>query len=119
MVVKEELGKIQKENRKFVEENQYLKEQCGYLQEENKALRKVQEWFEIVVKVFGRNNINRVIEKTEERARIEVEEKVKKDCMQKPDSIRERLEGKKQRLISNKRKRKHRTREWDDRLKKT
>lgn len=96
MMVKEELGNMRKENKKLVEENRHLKEKCEYLKKENKGLRKVQEWFEIVVKVFGRNNINRVIEKAEERARIEAEEKVKKDCMQKLDSIRERLAEKKQ-----------------------
>ena len=95
-IVKEELGKIQKKNRELVEENKHLKEQCRYLQEENKELKKVNNWFDIVVKVFGRSNVDRVIERFQERERLESEEKAKKERMQKPTSIKERLAENKQ-----------------------
>ena len=106
MMVKEELGNMRKENKKLVEENRHLKEQCGYLQEENKGLRKVQEWFEIVVKVFGRSNVDRVIERFQERERLEAEEKAKKYSMQKPVSIKERLAENQQIISQNQKKKK-------------
>ena len=105
-MVKEELGKMQKKNRKLVEENKHLKEQCGYLQEENKELKKVNNRFDIIVKVFGRSNVDRVIERFQERERLEAEEKAKKAGKQKPDSIRERLSEKEQEIQHHQKKKK-------------
>ena len=105
-MVKEELGKIQKKNKKLVEENKYLKEQCGYLQEENKELKKVNKWFDIVVKVFGRSNVDCAIERFQERERLEAEEKAKKNRMQKPTSIKERLAENKQAITQYQKKKK-------------
>ena len=105
-MVKEELGKIQRENRKLVEENKHLKEQCRDIKEENKELKKVNNWFDIVVKVLGRSNIDRVIERFQERERLEAEEKAKKDRMQKPVSIKERLAENQQIISQNQKKKK-------------
>lgn len=91
IIVRKEVNKLKNDNRRLIKENQQLKDKYGMLQEENKGLSKFKEMFEVVVKVFGKCNVDYAIEKEAERARLEAEEKARQASMQQPRSIRKRL----------------------------